>query len=49
MPLSLLELNTFGHAVCALLIYLLWWEKPFEVEFPTMIEDQMFWDLRAYK
>lgn len=28
IPISLLELNTFGHAVCALLIYLLWWEKP---------------------
>ena len=34
IPISLLELNTFGHAICALLIYYLWWEKPFEVESP---------------
>ena len=48
MPISLLELNTLGHAVCALLIYLLWWEKPFEVEYPTMIQDQSLWDARAH-
>ena len=46
-PISLLELNTFGHAVCTLLIYLLWWEKPFEAEYPTMIEGQILWDVRA--
>ena len=37
-PISLLELNTFGHALCALLVYALWWEKPFDVESPTIIE-----------
>ena len=47
IPISLLELNTFGHAVCALLIYLLWWEKPFEVDYPTMIQNQTLWDIRA--
>lgn len=29
IPISLLELNTFGHCICAVLIYLLWSEKPF--------------------
>ena len=47
IPISLLELNTFGHAVCALLIYLLWWEKPFEVDFPTIIKDQILWNFCA--
>lgn len=47
IPISLLELNTFGHAVCALLIYLLWWEKPFEVDYPTVIESQLLRDVRA--
>ncbi|MCJ1477821.1 hypothetical protein MMC13_006494 [Lambiella insularis] len=28
MSISLLELNTFAHALCALLVYLLWWSKP---------------------
>lgn len=37
IPISLLELNTFGHAVCALLIYVLWWDKPFEVDYPTVL------------
>lgn len=47
VPISLLELNKFGHAVCALLLYLLWWEKPFEVDYPTMIKAQILWDMRA--
>ncbi|KAI4190178.1 MAG: hypothetical protein LQ346_004963, partial [Caloplaca aetnensis] len=44
LPISLLELNTFGHAVCALFIYLLWWEKPFEVDMPTTIKSQALLD-----
>ncbi len=38
LPISLLELNTIGHALCALLIYALWWDKPFDVEQPTVIK-----------
>ena len=33
--------------MCALLIYLLWWDKPFEVDYPTMIQSQTLWDIRA--
>ena len=47
IPISLLELNTFGHAVCALLIYLLWWEKPFEVDIPTIVHNQALLDMYA--
>lgn len=28
---SLLELNTFGHCICAFIIYLFWWHKPHDV------------------
>ena len=49
MPISLLELNTFGHAVCALLIYILWWNKPFEVDYPTVARGQRLWDLTALR
>ncbi|KAL6354465.1 hypothetical protein LRP88_11802 [Fusarium phalaenopsidis] len=28
LPVSLLELNTFAHALCALFVYVLWWHKP---------------------
>jgi hypothetical protein len=37
LPISLLELNTFAHALCALLIYILWWNKPLDVEEPFLI------------
>lgn len=47
IPISLLELNTFGHAICALLIYVLWWDKPFEVDYPKVIEGPTLQRLRA--
>jgi len=37
LAISLLELNTFGHAVCTLFIYALWWNKPLDIEEPEMI------------
>lgn len=45
--ISLLELNTFGHAMCALLIYLLWWEKPFDVDYPPIVRSQTLWSVCA--
>ena len=38
MTISLLELNTLAHAICALLAYALWWHKPLDVEEPTLIQ-----------
>jgi hypothetical protein len=38
LSISLLELNTFAHALCTLIIYLLWWDKPLDVEEPALIE-----------
>ena len=49
IPISLLELNIFGHALCALLIYCIWWEKPFEVDYPTIIHNQLLWDATAFE
>jgi hypothetical protein len=37
LAVSLLELNVFGHAICALLMYLLWWNKPMDIEEPTVL------------
>ncbi|KAK5654553.1 hypothetical protein OQA88_7182 [Cercophora sp. LCS_1] len=37
LSLSLIELNTWSHAVCALLAYALWWNKPLNVEEPALI------------
>ncbi|KAK4171016.1 hypothetical protein QBC36DRAFT_105839 [Triangularia setosa] len=39
MPISLLEINTCGHVACALVIYLLWWNKPLDVLVPTLLPD----------
>ena len=38
LTISLLELNTFAHAICALVAYFLWWNKPQDIEEPTLIE-----------
>ena len=36
LSVSLLELNTFAHAICALLIYAFWWHKPLDIDHPTL-------------
>ncbi|KAK4159407.1 hypothetical protein QBC43DRAFT_304649 [Cladorrhinum sp. PSN259] len=38
MTISLLELNTLAHAICALFAYVMWWNKPFDVSEPTIID-----------
>jgi hypothetical protein len=45
MPISLLELNTLAHAICALLVYLLWWKKPLDIEEPNLIEQEKTLDI----
>ncbi|PVH97159.1 hypothetical protein DM02DRAFT_568364 [Periconia macrospinosa] len=40
LAVSLLELNTFGHAISALLVYLFWWDKPLDVERPSLLHGQ---------
>ncbi|KAL9123716.1 MAG: hypothetical protein Q9217_006880 [Psora testacea] len=40
LPISLLELNAMAHALCALVIYMMWWDKPLDVLEPTLIEAQ---------
>ena len=37
LPLSLLEVSTIAHAVCALLTYVAWWKKPKDIGQPTVI------------
>jgi hypothetical protein len=40
MTISILELNTFAHALCTLLIFGLWWDKPLDVIEPTLIQGE---------
>jgi hypothetical protein len=37
-PISLLEMNTFLHALCCLIVYLAWWYKPLDIEEPEHIK-----------
>lgn len=37
LSISLLELNTLGHTICALVTYLMWWNKPLDVRVATTI------------
>ena len=32
LPITLLEINTIGHVICAFALYLLWWNKPLEIK-----------------
>jgi hypothetical protein len=45
LAFSLLELNTFAHCVCALIIFILWWNKPLDVEEPTLINAESIREL----
>ncbi|KAH4038915.1 hypothetical protein HBH92_154450 [Parastagonospora nodorum] len=40
LTISILELNTFAHALCTLLIFSLWWDKPLDVTEPTLIRGE---------
>lgn len=44
LPVSLLEVTTFAHALCALLTYILWWHKPLSVQEPIVLKFVMHVD-----
>lgn len=46
--ISLLELNAFAHALCAVLIYAMWWSKPFDPEEPTILRGSLVKELAAF-
>jgi hypothetical protein len=39
LPVSPLEINTCGHVACAMVLYLLWWSKPFDVQGPSILTE----------
>ena len=59
LPVTALELNTLAHSICALLVYSLWWDKPLDIQDPTLLTSAYFpplvalsWEAaggRAYK
>jgi hypothetical protein len=47
LSISLLELNVFAHAVCALILFVLWMDKPRDVSEPTLIIGEEALDICA--
>ena len=48
LPVTLLEVNTLAHVICALVIYVLWWHKPKLVQSPTILRGDWTREFCAY-
>lgn len=48
LQVTLLEINTIGHVLCALVIYILWWHKPRMVLEPLVLDGGWAGPLCAY-
>lgn len=48
LPLSLLEINTLGHVVCALVMYLFWLHKPQDIHEPSVVHFEGVESVCAY-
>lgn len=44
LPVTLLEINTIGHILCAFALYALWWKKPLEIKDATLIRHEEWMD-----
>lgn len=40
LGVTLIEMNTFAHAICALAVYVIWWNKPLDIDEPVLIRVQ---------
>jgi hypothetical protein len=48
LPITLLELHVITHIFCAILMYILWLQKPFDVGSPYVCKDQRVVDIAAF-
>ena len=48
LPVTLLEVNTLAHIICAIIFYLLWWNKPKLINEPTKLSGTWVPSLCAY-
>ncbi|KAG4428083.1 hypothetical protein IFR05_016432 [Cadophora sp. M221] len=48
LPVSMLELNAFAHALCTLAVYILWWHKPLDISQPVFVSEDEIDPLLAY-
>jgi hypothetical protein len=47
-PITLLEYHTLVHCFCALVMYVLWLRKPYDIQDPTIVPTDDFPDLLAF-
>ena len=48
LPVTLLEVNTVAHILCAMIIYILWWDKPKLINEPTRLNGDWVPPVAAY-
>lgn len=48
LSITLLELNVFAHALCALLLFVVWWNKPRDIREPIVLQDEEALDMCAW-
>ena len=48
LPITLLEVNTLAHIGCAVIIYVLWWDKPKLINEPTRLRGDWVPPVSAY-
>lgn len=48
LPITLLEVNTLAHIMCAMIIYILWWDKPKLINEPTKLHGDWVPPISAY-
>lgn len=48
LPVTLLEVNTLAHVLCALIIFFLWWKKPKQINEPTLLRGRWVREIGAY-
>ena len=48
LPVTLLEVNTLAHIMCAIIIYILWWDKPKLINEPTKLRGDWVPPVSAY-
>ncbi|KAK3172661.1 hypothetical protein OEA41_005985 [Lepraria neglecta] len=48
LSVTLLEVNTLAHVICALIIYVLWWYKPKLINEPTILRGEWVPPIAAY-
>jgi hypothetical protein len=44
LPVTLLEINTIGHVICAFALYTLWWSKPLDIKDPSLVRREEWMD-----